>query len=539
MFKLLFLTDKKEIDLRAVFILIMTIVYGAAHATLNMIISESAEEVIIGNVPLYYIPYFLIMLGILLVTKRIALRKVATLVQERLEAYRIKISNRIRQAELMQFESLDRGDIYTKLTIDIQKISWAAQAGIRISGGLIIIIFVLCFIFFLSIYAGLILAFLLTAGSIIYFSQEAAIRKAIHAASSKETKLFDDFGHVLDGFKELKISHAKSRDLFHNFLKPLLTTVKKLRMRVGYEQVKLILYAFFVIFYLVLGSIVFILPLEIPVSVKFKVMALSAFLWNPIGLVTISIPELLQANVAAERLQYLERQLEGPDEPRESISRNQVQTFHDFKIIQIQDIRFDYTDRDGKSIFSVGPISLTLKPGEVLFLAGGNGSGKSTLLKMLTGLYPPQSGAITIDGTEIRLTEHRYLFSVVFADCHLFDGLYGIEHIDAKKVNELLRRTGIAHKVRWQADRLCHSGLSTGQTKRLALLIALMENKPIYVFDEWAAEQDPEFRKSFYETFLPELKARGKTIIAATHDDRYFHLADQVVKMEYGKISRI
>ena len=60
-----------------------------------------------------------------------------------------------------------------------------------------------------------------------------------------------------------------------------------------------------------------------------------------------------------------------------------------------------------------------------------------------------------------------------------------------------------------------------------------------YDFDEWAADQDPEFRRYFYDVLLPGLKAEGRTLIVVTHDDRYFHVADQVVFMEEGRVVRV
>lgn len=80
--------------------------------------------------------------------------------------------------------------------------------------------------------------------------------------------------------------------------------------------------------------------------------------------------------------------------------------------------------------------------------------------------------------------------------------------------------------------------MSTGQKKRLAYIASVLEDKQIYVFDEWAADQDPEFRKYFYEVLLQDLKQKGKTIIAVSHDDRYFSAADKVIKLEYGSISK-
>ena len=207
-----------------------------------------------------------------------------------------------------------------------------------------------------------------------------------------------------------------------------------------------------------------------------------------------------------------------------------------FSNIEYNRLMFDYTNKNGTSGFSIGPIDLTVKKGEILFITGGNGSGKSTLLKLMTGLYFPLSGSIEINGKEARIEELRSLFSPIFTDPYLFDKFYGLDNIDSEKVNTLLSEMELNEKTQFNEDRFTELDLSTGQRKRLAMVIALMEDKPIYIFDEWAAEQDPHFRKYFYEILLPSLKAENKTIIAVTHDDHYFHAADRIVKLDYGQI---
>lgn len=183
------------------------------------------------------------------------------------------------------------------------------------------------------------------------------------------------------------------------------------------------------------------------------------------------------------------------------------------------------------------PIDLEARAGEILFIVGGNGSGKSTLLKALTGLYHPQSGSITMDDTLLNqenATWYRSHFSAVFSEYHLFDRLYGLADVPAERVHELLRLMQLSDKTAFENGRFTTLDLSHGQKKRLGLLVALLENRPILVLDEWAADQDPPFRRYFYEELLPQLKQQGKTIIAVTHDDKYFDRADRVVKMEYG-----
>jgi len=209
--------------------------------------------------------------------------------------------------------------------------------------------------------------------------------------------------------------------------------------------------------------------------------------------------------------------------------------------IRLDEVRFSYKGSDG-DLFVLGPVSFTIGVGEIVFLTGGNGSGKSTLLKIVTGLYVPSSGRVLTGDAPVtseNIQSYRENFSAIFSDFRLFRRLYGLLGTSDAAVAELLREMQLAHKVQFDGDRFSRLELSSGQRKRLALVVALLENRPILVFDELAADQDPEFRRVLYEELLPSLRDEGRTVIAATHDDRYFHVANKVVKLEYGKVEYV
>lgn len=193
---------------------------------------------------------------------------------------------------------------------------------------------------------------------------------------------------------------------------------------------------------------------------------------------------------------------------------------------------------DGNEPFRVGPVNLSIEPGEILFIVGENGCGKTSLIKLLLGLYTPQRGEVRLNGKAVGpegLDDYRQLFTTVFADYYLFDDLPEHEHSLPSDATRYLERLEIAHKVSVRDGAFTTTDLSTGQRKRLALVNAWLDGRPVLVFDEWAADQDPTFRRVFYTELLPDLKRLGKTIIVISHDDRYFDTADKVVHLSRGK----
>jgi putative ATP-binding cassette transporter len=244
------------------------------------------------------------------------------------------------------------------------------------------------------------------------------------------------------------------------------------------------------------------------------------------------------AEVALKKVESLGLSLEASAVEKEALLGQKASP--EWRSIELAGVAHSYRRENTQGDFTLGPIDLNIKPGELVFLTGGNGSGKTTLAKLITGLYAPESGTIYLDGkavTDESRDEYRQYFSMVFTDFFLFDTLLGLESptID-EKAQGYLEKLELDHKITVRDGVLSSTDLSQGQRKRLALLTAYLEDRPIYVFDEWAADQDPVFKEVFYRHLLPELKAKGKTVLAITHDDRYYSLADRVVKLYYGKL---
>jgi putative ATP-binding cassette transporter len=260
------------------------------------------------------------------------------------------------------------------------------------------------------------------------------------------------------------------------------------------------------------------------------------FIVGPVGMLVQAVPVFAQANAAAETIAAVEAELAGlAVDPAAAVESSVA-----FKRIELDGATFTYPAVSGEPAFGVGPLDFGLRRGEVVFLTGGNGSGKSTFLRLLTGLYRPDGGRLAVDGRTVLpedMQAYRDRISAVFSDFHLFRRLHGLAAVAPERAAELLRLVDLEGITAFKGDRFEPIALSSGQRRRLMLVVALLEERPVLVLDEFAADLDPVFRRRFYEEILGRLKAAGKTIVAATHDERYFHVADRRLHLADGRFS--
>jgi putative ATP-binding cassette transporter len=291
---------------------------------------------------------------------------------------------------------------------------------------------------------------------------------------------------------------------------------------------------------LALALLVFVLPLFFKLSTAELTGIILATLFSISPSVELSnlLPDFVSANVSLKKMAshgfdiYQATQ----SEPVALLPQHSVNNH-----LSLQNISHHYYRESNDDLFELGPIHLNFKAGEITFIVGGNGSGKTTLAKIISGLYVPLAGAIVWNGTPLSSTDweaYRQNFSVIYADSYLFDRLLGdFAASDTAKIEKYLAKLQLTHKIKIQHGKFSTINLSQGQRKRLALLAAYLEDRPCYLFDEWAADQDPLFRRVFYEELLPELKQQNKMVIVISHDDAYFGLADKVVRLDYGQVS--
>ncbi|MBF0120195.1 MAG: cyclic peptide export ABC transporter [Desulfobacterales bacterium] len=452
---------------------------------------------------------------------------------------KVRIVDKIRKCDLIFLETIGLGEIYTKITTNTQLISMST---FMITCGVQSAILTLFCIFYIAMLSKL--AFFITIIALIviimkYMQHEKVFASDYHKVIMLDSKFCDMVNDTLTGFKELKMNEDRSEDHFSFFTK-IVTESETLNVKALSSFAAKMIFTQ-TSFYMLLAATGFILP-RLGESYSDLIMAITTvilFLIGPVNLVIASIPNFFKVNVSLSALYKLEDMLASKIITKSITDEESLNSFNEIKW---ENVTFNYRDKENNILFTVGPINFSIKRGEILFIVGGNGSGKSTLLKLITALYYPDSGNIKLDNESISYdsySNYRKLFSAIFADFHLFDRLYGFKDIDYQKISQLLKIMKIEKKIEIKDGQFSTINLSTGQKKRIAMIVALLEDKPIYVFDEWAADQDPSFKKYFYETLLNDLKTQGKTVIVVSHDDRYFHHAERVLKMEFGRFDEI
>lgn len=518
------------------FAIATTIAGGLLSGLMAGVVITTAQRLQPGTPNFRYFLFFAVTLAAYWFCKRYTLARNTTLVEEALEKIRLRVAEKIRQTDLARFEQIGGARIYAALNTDTLTLSQYTPFLINASSSLVMILFALVFIWFMSKTAFMLTAIVMGLSLIYYFARQKRLHGQIAEASAMQTDYFEALSSLLGGFKELKMNSGKSDDFFRNRLLVLSDAMRSLKIQTGAEFNRIYLFAQSFSFIL-MGAILFLLPTLSPsqTAIVPQIVAIVLFLVGPIGEVVGNVPLLAQCNAALRNISQLEAELQQAAPNSQAVDRRQEQ--RGFSRIELRDATFSYAHPEGETGFSVGPLDFAITPGEIVFIVGGNGSGKSTFLKLFTSLYQPAGGQLVWDGIEVgkgNASRYRNLFSIVFTDFHLFDRLYGLPQVDAARAEYLLDRMHLSDVTDIVDGRITNTRLSTGQRKRLALVVALLEDKPVYVFDEWAADQDPEFRHYFYDVILPEMKQRGKTVLAATHDDRYFARADRVLKLELG-----
>lgn len=454
---------------------------------------------------------------------------------------RMRLSRQVVATPLRRLEEHGIPNVMTVLTEDLFVISTALGVLPRFLTNIAIALG--CFVY-LAWLSWQLLVGLLALVALSVVGYRLLSRSAIadlQRTREHQGALYKQLRGITEGIKELKLHQDRRAAFLTEEVESTSWLVRTLQIRIGNvfaatgSMGMLLSFVF-------LGALIFVLPgmgwVQSSALVGYCIASL--YLQQPLQSVMETLPILSRGEVSWTKVQQLGLTLDSFATGGREAPTTHALVRQSFQSVEFVGVTHTYYREESDGHFIVGPIDLRMHPGELIFLVGGNGSGKTTLAKLLTGLYQPEAGQILVDGEPVTgpsQESYRQLFSAVFSDFYLFERLLGLvgEGL-APRVENYLSLLQLSRKVRVEAGVLSTTELSQGQRKRLALLTAYLEDRPIYLFDEWAADQDPAFKAVFYTELLPELKRKGKTVVVVSHDDRYFHVADRILRLDAGKL---
>lgn len=453
---------------------------------------------------------------------------------------RLQLSRRILGAPLRSLEEIGPPRFLAALTEDVTALT---NALVQVPRFCMYVAIVLACLIYLGTLSWKLLLFILVFMVVGIASFQLAMFRArgyFKRLRERTDALFAQFRGLIHGAKELKL-HRRRREVFlSSELVPTGREIRKLTLAGNLIFTATAVWGN-LLFFIAIGILLFALfgRWQIGQEVLMGYTLVLLYLMTPLEIILLSLPIVARATVAARKLERLGLRLAkdagAPASKGELIPPS-------WNRLELVGVTHAYPGEDGVSAFKLGPVDLAFEPGQIVFLVGGNGSGKTTLAKVLMGLYAPEEGEIRLNGralTEEDRNAYRQLFSAVFADYYLFESLIGGKDVDLEQsAPGYLARLELEKKVKVENGVLSTLNLSQGQRKRLALLAAYLEDRPVYFFDEWAADQDPQFKAIFYREILPELKARGKTVFVISHDDQYYSVADRLIKLDYGQVEQ-
>ena len=447
------------------------------------------------------------------------------------------VSQQVLRADYSQLEQVGSARVQSALSEHCLKVAefFVRLPAVVVNG--IIVFGCMAYIAWLSWEIFLISLAVLGLGSIGYHLVHLKAIRYLNGAAKEQDRLFDHFRALVDGAKELRLHSAKRQRFEEHVLGESIEKVRQQRT-VGMSVFVIstawgnfLVYAF-------IGLVLFALVADSPDRNQILTSFALVFIYMiaPLENLLKALPAANVAKASAQRIEAVTRELAGSEDKGAELPRQQG-----FQRLELQGVTHKFYHERSDDMFTLGPVNLSFKPGEIVFLVGGNGSGKTTLAKLLLGLYQGDQGNILLDGQAVTpesIEGYRQNFSAIFSDFYLFEQLLDIpsDELDAA-ANQLLTKLQLNHKVHVSKGAFSTRALSQGQRKRLAMVVAHLEQRPFLVFDEWAADQDPVFKEVFYRQLLPELKAAGKTLFVISHDDKYFDCADRLLRMEHGQLS--
>ena len=515
------------------FIAVMALSLASAALGIGLIAFINVRLIEMVDTSLSVLPEFL---GLLLLLMAVTLgsQLALTALGHHFVFLRSEFIKRILDTQVERIEQLGSASLLAGLTSDVRAITIAFVRLPELVQGIILTFGSAAYLAWLSSKMLAVTALWIVITIWGGFLLVSRVYKHMAVLRETEDKLYNDYQTVLEGRKELTLNRERAEHIFNHLYIPDAHEYRHHIIRADTFHLSAVNWSNI----MMLGAIGLVFWManslgwaDTNVAATYSLTLL--FLRTPLLSAVGALPTLLSAQVAFNKLKKFDLAPFKAEFPR-------PQAFPNWQTLELRNVTFRYQD----NAFSVGPINLTIHRGELLFLIGGNGSGKSTLAMLLTGLYQPQAGEILLDGKALsaeKPEDYRKLFSAVFTDVWLFDRLLGPEgqQADPALVEKWLAHLQMSHKLELQDGKILNLKLSKGQKKRVALLLALAESRDIILLDEWAADQDPHFRREFYQVLLPLMQQMGKTVFAISHDDHYFQHADRLLEMRAGQLAEL
>ena len=515
-------------------ILLLALVAGLSRDWVMIIVNRAAASPVEITIS-YWLPLFALAFTVVVAssfTYQVMVQVVTTYVVNNV---RLKLIGGLLKAQPSFIDRREHGAIYHILTTDVSVVAGFTSTFLNMLPAAIFLSIAVPQIFSYSLVAGLFVILVMVLGTMAYHLQQKTMARLNDDARALEVAYFERVSEMLKGFRELRL-HQSRRASFSADLGNVLERLRRLLIKVSriFETGEAAVHA---LKFLLFGGIVFLVPYLVRTEsvVTFQLLTLVLFSLTPFEQIVTNYPAIIGTLISYLRINDLAKDLA----VIERIPEKHVATASPFATIRLRGVEAAYNSRE-KSSFALGPIDFELKQGEVVFLTGSNGSGKTTFMNVLAGLLDPVSGTIEVDGKPLApedMTAYRAHFSAIFTQFHVFRHLYGLENVTPEQADAAIDKVSLTGVTSIRSDGISRIDLSSGQRRRLALAIALLEDRNVLILDEFVADQDPEKRDYFFRTLLPSLRQQGKTVVISTHDLAWLGFADRIISFENGQMS--
>ncbi len=518
------------------FMLVLALVTGFTRDYVMVVLNKAAAAPI--NVAIsFWLPLFVIAL-FMVIGCSFAYQLISTMViTSFVNKIRMRMINNLFNVQPAFLDRHEHGSLYHILTTDVSSISGFSRTVLGLVPSIVFLLLAVPQVFSYSIFAGFFALAVMVGGTYSYHLQQKAMSQLNTDARQLDVDYFEGISEMLVGFRELRL-HRGRRSSFAGHISSVLeryraATISLVKIyeigEVSVNSLKFILF----------GGVVFLVPYlqHTEASVTFTLLTLVLFCLTPFEQVISSYPSVIGTMVSFQRVSDLDDKLL----KHGHLSAKPGATLNELHDISLRGITAVHESRE-HSNFVLGPVDFDVKAGDVVQLIGSNGSGKTTFMNVLAGLHDFKSGTFSVDGKPLgpeEFVHYRERVSAIFTHYHVFKRMHGLESANGEDLASVLEKVRLQDITGFENGKITRIDLSAGQKRRLALAIALLEDRDILILDEFVADQDPGQREYFFKTLVPALKARGKTLVISTHDLQWTEYCDRLYRFENGQITEL